>query len=352
MKVNSSTNSKIGIKGINDDIHPDMVDVVKNSFEYIVMGSYSINVYYFGKYKFDFFAEVCKKAKKIDCVAIIPNVFNNHFKSLINDQKKIEGLINKNIGVVINNYNHSKFFLSENDLYLGSANLTPDGFEYNIESVCLFRDLSKINKLRLDLIDFSISDLDRYISGHELSIDDEKFERENNDILASVSSLQDLALKLNPNIGKVLKTLSNYDKSNKILNNAVNKYFCILSIKDFSIVANKFFKLIKEYSQLIEYGNYLIDLYLKEDSEEQDLNVAMSEVKINKYNRLHNKYISTLEKLLFFIEGIPMNIKVKKSTDEFSLKNYEIIKSLKFKLEEQRRQIQVDQNGPFNGEHE
>ncbi|RKJ69511.1 hypothetical protein D7X33_23715, partial [Butyricicoccus sp. 1XD8-22] len=201
MKVNSHTGTKIGLKDKGVDIHSDMTDVVKDSHEYLVMGSYSMNMTSTGYYKFQFFSELCKKAKSVDCIAVIPHIFHSYYKPTVNDQNKLQNLINKNIGVIINNANHSKFLFSENDLYLGSANLTPDGFKDNVESVCLFRDISKVKNLELDLIDFSTREFDRYISGHAISINDEEFEKENNRILASFEELKDLAIKLNPNIG-------------------------------------------------------------------------------------------------------------------------------------------------------
>lgn len=316
-----------GIKKNNESIESDVENIIDNSQEYLVMGSYSFWLpnHIFHKLK--------NVAQNVSSALIVPILDRSNDLQFF--EKKIKCLINANVGVIISAENHSKFVFNEKNIYYGSANLTNGGLNLNVEVITMYDSLRA--DLKSDFNSFVLEEINRFLGNHQKGL------REiNANTFTNFGRLSNMLFKLNPNILKVEKTVNNYEKCNRIIPEAIEGYYATLSSVDFNKVYRKLLVLRRSLEEVYKYGTYVLykeGFLYKENPEE----IEVASERVHRYNRLWQKFNEQLTETLNLLERLPGNLILKLEKDELMIKNYQILLQLKNKiLGEMEKEVEED----------
>jgi hypothetical protein len=277
------------------------------------------------------FKRVKTVSSNIHSTLLIPHV--NRSGDVINKLHKIETLINANVGVIISCFNHSKFLFSEKSIYYGSGNLTDYGLNSNIEAVTVY-DLMR-NDLKSDFIDFALIELNRYFNAQHSGLP-----VMNNQIINSLNTLFGKVLKLNPNITKVEKTVTNFEENNRVIGKAIDTYFALLSFTDFRKVYKKLLVLRRNLEELYKYGTYILikEGFLEVNNPEK---IHVNPNRVDRYNALYIEFNNQLEDTISLLKRLPDTLRLPWEEDRLAQKNYNLITKLKEKLEEEKNNMSL-----------
>jgi hypothetical protein len=312
MIYNAKKNAMWGLKNSGTDITDNILRIIVNAQSYLIIGGYNFS---FGKNYMGIFTELSKK--KIPKLMIIPS----RLYGAKNPQNEIiRFCIKQNIGVILNSNNHSKWIVSEADLYYGSSNFSKTSWKSKIEVVNFnyglnyFYDLN--SRTREDFLQFVKKEIFDFQNRHS------KYNtiRIKNLALHTWRSIDKKIQKLNPDIQKVRNTLENYEDVLADLLSVSDEAFASNEYKVFQSISNSTRRIIDSIEVLCRYAYNEILNETNFENENYDLDEKIAE----KYNFYHSKFLERIEKEIFYLDNLEINKEVADNTDILK-KNSELI---------------------------
>ncbi len=224
-------------------------------------------------------------------------------------------LVRNGVSVSIENKNHSKWIMSENEIYYGSANFTMDSLENKIE-VATFRTFQTRDNLRYEFVNFIQESMDRMTN---------RSNRRNiwgvigeNDMLTTTTRL--LIQRLNPSIEKVVKTVDSVNTVRSLITEVIEnsfwyldnkRYFELTKFADYldNIINNINYKgnvllstkeSSRDFKRKVYYYNYDCDKFLNQVIELSQISkqLLISEKKIPSFTTKNRKLVRMNKELL------------------------------------------------------
>lgn len=307
-----------GIKNNGEDITPEIMRIINSAKQFVIVCGYN----------FTFRSSVgarpffdALKTQSLAGVKILlifpPNLYGPH-----NPQPAIiNHCLTNNLPVILNHHNHSKWLLTDEDLYYGSSNFTNASWKTKVEVLSIHEH----TKLGKGWSQDTIKDFKNFIDNEIADLTATSRRMKNyRGLLTSTrnawKSLKPLVQKFNPSIEKVKRTLGNYDNIISIVNQEVVSWFDYYSKMEFETICNLSSKILKSVDELFEYayGN------IYNETVEED-NIEINSSKIDEYNKLYEQLLFTIDEC---IENLPkedernMNLELR----DLNLKKIEALK--------------------------
>jgi hypothetical protein len=207
------------------DITPEIENIIDKANEFILICGYSFTNHRNPR-------SILKKVidspvKSKHCILPI-----NLFRGLDANRTRSIELVRNGVSVSIENRNHSKWVMSENEIYYGSANFSIDSLVNKIE-VASFKYFQPADLLRSEFCDFVLDSIERMM--HLSNRNSIKGVIGQNDRLTN--STKSLILRFNPTIEKVESTVDSInDVRSMILEIIENSYWFLPDTRYNSIV--------------------------------------------------------------------------------------------------------------------
>ncbi|MBP1617911.1 MAG: hypothetical protein H6Q14_1738 [Bacteroidetes bacterium] len=311
--------SRWGIKDSGEDITTDILDMLRNANSFIVVGGYNFT---FKTAGYSFFGILLDKVKQgIPILMIIPpnmTGFHNNQPTIINF------CITNGIGLILNGNNHSKWLMTENDLYYGSSNFTETSWQKRVEVITIH----KHNHILTDWKRRTILDFHSFIMREIGKI---TRRRTMTTILGLVTKTIDvwttinpLILRLNPSIEKVILTLKNYEEVEYQLNKNIEDWFQYYDPKTFNTIYDYNSRILNKIIDLCEFA--YLNIY---NETTQDKRIDNQEI-IDQYNSLHSEFKKTIENALANLSE-NINLSSRATTDLFE-NNLNVLRLIESKI--------------------
>lgn len=290
--IGNANYSKWGIKDSGEDITNDIIDIVHSANTFIIIGGYNFSFRGMG---LAFFTEIVNKAQNGVPVLMIfpPFLFGGH-----NPQPRlINFCLAHNIGVILNHHNHSKWLMTENDLYYGSSNFTPTSWRDRVEVVTIHRHRNIASSWkRPTILDF------RYFIQREIAdLTNPRRRMHTYTGLVTLTvttwnNIRPLVKRLNPSVEKVKQTIENFDEVELSLKFIVEEWFDFGNEEMLEEVYDMNGKILESVENLCEYGyaNIYNETMLEDTIVKSEMREVNNRRTINKYNELHAQFESTL----------------------------------------------------------
>ncbi|AHW61453.1 hypothetical protein SAMN05444285_10689 [Draconibacterium orientale] len=274
-----------GIKDSGEDITNEILSILNNANSFIIVGGYNFT---FKTAGYSFFRILQNKVRQgIPVLMIIPSNltgYNNSQPAIINF------CITNGIGLILNGNNHSKWLMTENDLYYGSSNFTETSWRQRIEVVTIHRHNNLYGSWkRRTLLDFRLF-IQREISKINRRPTMNAIPGLIANTIAVWNRILPLVLRLNPSIEKVIYTLRNYGEVETLLNENIEEWFQLYDIKLFKQVYEYNANILKKYNDLCDFAYSNIYNETTENREFRNEDI------INEYNFLHSEFVKTIER--------------------------------------------------------
>ncbi|MGB4831065.1 MAG: phospholipase D-like domain-containing protein [Chitinophagales bacterium] len=291
-----------GLKDSGEDITNDIIDIATNATSFIVAAGYNFSFRHAGMM---FFNELTHKANNgIPVILIVPP----HLAGQYNPQPKlINYCIANNIGVILNKSNHSKWLLTENDLYYGSSNFTPTSWRDRVEVVTIHRHRKIfMNWKRATILDFRL-----FI---QREIADINNKRRNMHLYPGLipltvntwNNIKPLIRRLNPSIEKVKETLENYETVELSLYFVIEQWFIQANQEGIEIIYSMSYEILEIINNICEYA--YANIYNESIKNDEIQNKEV----IDNYNNLHDKFIEVIDQQILTVEKLG-NMKQRRS---------------------------------------
>jgi len=268
-----------GIKNTGDDISEYMMDIVKNANQFIVVGGYNFTFRDSAAAR-PFFEALTQRVR--DGIKVLM-LFPPNLHARFNPQPRIiRYCFGNGIAVILNHQNHSKWLLTDVQMYYGSSNFTTSSWKDKVEVISLHDHADLPNKRwALD----TIQDFNQFLQDEVRDFSNRRRMLDYPGLLANTigvwGGLQPLILRLNPSIEKVKSTLSNYDKIQGTLREQVSYWFHNFNDELFSTVLRLSYDISSAVDRVCEYGYGNI---YNETVEKDDIDLRLGV--INTYNKL------------------------------------------------------------------
>jgi len=274
-----------GIKDSGEDITTEILNILNNANSFIIVGGYNFT---FKTAGYSFFSILKNKVRQgVPVLMIIPSNltgYNNNQPAIINF------CFTNRIGLILNGNNHSKWLMTENDLYYGSSNFTDTSWKHRIEVVTIHRHNHIYGSWkRRTLLDFRLF-IQREISKINRRPTMAAIPGLIANTIAVWNRINPLVLRLNPSIEKVILTLRNYGEVETLLNKNVEEWFQLYDMKVFKRIYEYNANIFKKYNDLCEFA------YLNIYNETTESSEIINEEIINEYNFLHSEFVETIER--------------------------------------------------------
>lgn len=296
--INSYSNW--GLKRSTQDITNNIMSIITNANRFIIVGGYNFT---FKTAGYTFFAELKLKAATIPTLLILPP---NLYGSGNSAQSNIIDFCNNNgIGIILNSYNHSKWILTDKDLYYGSSNFSETSWKRKVEVVTIHNH-SKINspwaiKTIIDFKDFIKEEI-------VLIRNRSTMQRITGLIENTINiwnSIKVRIIKLNPSIEKVQITLNNYEDVILDLQETCILWYETSYFENFQEIQKLSSIILKKINTLCSfaYNNMFNEIINNGNSFKVDLNKEI----VYTYNKYHSELLETIDiciKKLEFIDPL------------------------------------------------
>jgi len=280
-----------GIKDSGEDITPEILDILNNANSFIVVGGYNFT---FKTAGYTFFSILLTKVRQgIPVLMIIPPNLTGYHN---NQPAIINFCLTNGIALILNGNNHSKWLMTENDLYYGSSNFTDTSWRQRVEVITIHRHRHIFgNWKRRTLLDF------RLFIQREIA----KIHRRPTmtvipgliaNTIATWNNINPLIQRLNPSIEKVISSLKNYNQVELLLNNVIEDWFQVYDPDNFKVVYDLNFKILDSVAHLCEYAYINIFNETIEKKEISDKQI------INSYNEYHSNFQSLIKSSIATLE--------------------------------------------------
>jgi hypothetical protein len=171
------------------------------------------------------------------------------------NRSKALTLIQNGVSVSVEDKNHSKWMMSEREIYYGSANFTIDSLERKIE-VATFRYFIKSDPIKEEFAKFIIESMDRMLStSNRQKI--RGYIRKNNLL---TNSTRDQIKRLNPSIEKVVQTVDAINSVKSSIHEVLENSYWYLDDKHYHYLTQIAWRLEEEMREINFRGNELLNL--------------------------------------------------------------------------------------------
>lgn len=312
-----------GIKNNGEDISPEIMRIINNAKQFIIVCGYNFTFRTSAGARPFFDALQAKSVAGIKVMLILPPKLHGKY----NPQPAIiHHCLTNNLPVILNHQNHSKWLLTDEDLYYGSSNFTNASWKDRVEVVSIHEH----TKLAKNWSQETIKDFKTFINKEIIDLNKPKRKMKNyRGLLTSTrntwNGVKPLINKLNPSIQKVIITLENYDKIISCIESEVIKWFDCYSKKEFEMICNLSSRIINSVDDLCEYayGNIYNETVYPD-------NIDVSEQNISEYNARYEQVISVIDQC---IEELKVIKEDQETQNDLSIKNLSAINKLKQTIE-------------------
>lgn len=289
--ITSLNTSWWGIKHSGDDISSHILAILDNASAFIVVGGYNFTFPSSAGSR-PFFDLLLQKVRSGVPVMMIfpPSLHGRH-----NPQPAIINYcLSNGIGVILNHQNHSKWLLTETQMYYGSSNFTTASWGQRVEVVSL-HDHADIpswwsRETIKDFYDFIRQEMTRLREPARRM-------RSYRGLLTLTRTAwnrtRPLIRRLNPSIAKVKETLSNYDDVQAALREPLSSWFDQYEPPYFERLFDLSATIAVAIDDLCSYAY----AHIYNETIEQD-NTDLSPRTIDAYNALHEKALLTIDSAL------------------------------------------------------
>lgn len=290
----------IGIK--KGDITAEFDNLINNAKEIFIVGGYSFTQPHNRKSILKKLID--SKAKIKHCVFPIdlfrgPDANRNHAITLINN----------GVSVSLEADNHSKWLLTENEVYFGSVNFTKYSIEKRIEVVA-FKTFIKGDLLRSEFVDFTVASM----RNMRLTSNRDRLSPVINRNTALVSANRHRIKKLNPSIRKVISTLDSLSQLQSIINQILVNNFWLLDDKYYLQLSRRVIEFQTMLGRINSSGNRI----LREVQEKKDF----SEYSLRAYNDICDRFNNSFTRFDMTANDY---IQTVKEPQAFTLKNRDLV---------------------------
>ncbi len=278
------SNSWWGIKNSGDDITTEIMRIVNNADLFIIVCGYNFSFRTSAASRQFFNALVNRQTTGVQVLMIFPP----YLSIKANPQPRIiNHLITNGVPIILNQHNHSKWLLTDKDLYYGSSNFTMASWKQKVEVLSIHEH----NNLNKNWSQNTIKDFKTFIDAEvaNLSAAGRKM-KSYCGLLTSTRtawrSIKPLVKKFNPSIDKVIATMENYDEIFSILHEQLVYWFDYYNPKEFERMFNLSSRIALAIDTLCEYA--MGHIYNESISPEKE--VADPKI-ISEYNIFYGKAI-------------------------------------------------------------
>lgn len=268
--------SRWGIKDSGVDITPDMLDIISRATEFIIIGGYNFS---FGNSGPSIFPDLRNRVRNgVPALIIMPPHLQNG-----NHLPAINFCISNNIALILNHNNHSKWILTDQDLYYGSSNFSATSWLNRIEVVSLhrFRTSGQRGWQRwtiqdfIDFVQLQITNLSRRRAMNQY---------QNLRLLTTNTwlNISNRIQRLNPDRTKVKESLEAYEQVYLDLGHILSEYFLSYDKVTFERIYKQTIQIQNNVNAICDYGYQNIYNEFETDMKYEDAIVAQ-------YNGLHDE---------------------------------------------------------------
>lgn len=313
-----------GIKNSREDITSEIMRIINDADSFIIVCGYNFTFNTSAGARPFFDALRDKSLAGVQCLLIFPP--NLH--SAYNPQPNIiNHCLTNNLPIILNHQNHSKWLLTDKDLYYGSSNFTNASWKNRVEVLSIHEHTFLGNWAQQTIKDFKTF-IDTEIA--DLNRPARRMKTYRGLLTSTKNAWKSIGLlvhKFNPSIEKVIKTLANYDQIISILNKEVVNWFDSYSKREFEIIYNLSSKILITVDRLCEYayGN-IYNETIKVDNIEK-----INQSVINGYNRLYQQVLKNVEEC---VEGLSEERADSIINSEVHFSNLQKINSIKQIIDE------------------
>lgn len=243
------------------------------------------------------------KAKAKHCILPI-----DLFRSKDVNRKTAVMLIDNGVSVSIEARNHSKWLMTDKEIYFGSANFSKFSIEKRIEAVAIGEFLSG-DPLRKDFSNFTISSMARMSSNANknrirgLIVKNQKLIRRSKVFVK----------RFNPSIKKVVATLSKINDVQSSIREVLSNCYWLLDDKCYSELTRSSASYLELVNKIGKSGNKLLQNY--ETPAHQD---------VKNYNNLCDQFLQIIDEYPIIAEQL---MQQQSEIPAFSVKNRSLSKS-------------------------
>jgi hypothetical protein len=285
-------NSSWGIKDSGKDISADIISIVNRATDFIVAGGYNFN--FRNGVGATFFAALqAKAAAGIPVLMLMPPSLAGSYNPM---PAIINNLVSANIAVIINRHNHSKWILSNKDLYYGSCNFTPTSWKDRIEVITFHHDLLTIAWKRRtvnDFYQFLRTEINRFTTG---SRSVKKYPAL---VTATVNNwirLKPLIKKFNPSVERVRETLQNIEAAELILLSVMESWLLQFDSSTVDRIYAMCHEIWATIANLADYG------YGHIYNEVQNQQTIDDQRIVTGYNDRHRRFVETVDRCIIQLQ--------------------------------------------------
>jgi hypothetical protein len=280
-------NSWWGIKDSGDDITKQILAIVNNAKGFVVVAGYNFT-FRTSVGARPFFDALLQKLKSGVPVLM---VFPPRLHGAYNPQPAIINFcLSNGIAVILNHQNHSKWMLTESQMYYGSSNYTNASWRDRVEVISLHDQANITAPWAKETTRDFYSFLRREIAtltgkGRGMM----SYGGLTNLTTTTWRRINTLILRLNPSFDKVKKTLDNYDKIQNLLNQSVIDWFEYYDSESFDTVFRLCAAISNAIDNLCEYA--YANIYNESTSYD---NLDLPKETVDTYNVLYELAVDTI----------------------------------------------------------
>lgn len=271
-----------GIKNNGEDITPEIMRIINSAKQFIIVCGYNFTFRTSAGARVLFDALLARSIAGVQVLLIFPPKLHGKY----NPQPAIiHYCLTNNLPVILNHQNHSKWLLTDEDLYYGSSNFTNASWRDRVEVLSIHEH----TMLRKNWSQDTIKDFKDFIDKEIVDLNKPARRMKNyRGLLTSTRNtwrnVKLLIKKLNPSIEKVVITLENYDDIISSINSEVVNWFDSYSKREFELICNLSSSIIRSVDELCEYayGNIYNETVCSE-------NINLPEKIISEYNALYKQ---------------------------------------------------------------
>lgn len=283
-------NSTWGIKRSGHDIANDIIGIINNADNFIIVGGYNFT---FKTVGYSFFIELRRKALQgIPVLIILPS---HLYGNGSNQPAIINFCIANGIGVILNGNNHSKWILTDKDLYYGSSNFSVSSWKNKVEVVTIHNHSNIHKKWKTD----TVNDFKDFVQDEIKSLKRRKTMTRIPGLIIYTrivwNGINSRMLRLNPSIHKVIITLENYENVVHHLEKVCSLWFETENLEDYNRIKKLSRKILKKVDELCSYAYSNIYNETLSEYDSRDINVDLSKEMIDTYNQKHSELITVIE---------------------------------------------------------
>lgn len=282
-------NSTWGIKRSGDDIANNIINIITNADEFIIVGGYNFTYKTAG---YTFFAELRRKAiQGVPVLIILPSNLSGMGS---NQPAIITFCIANGIGIILNGSNHSKWILSDKDLYYGSSNFSDSSWKTKVEVITIHNHSLINRQWKTDTVD----DFKNFVQNEIKALKRRKTMTRIPGLIVYTrivwNDIKSRMLRLNPSIEKVIFTLKNYEHVVDNLEKNCSLWFETEQFDDYAQIKKLSHRILKKIDELCSYAyTNIYNETVENGSKSIDINLS-NEV-IETYNKIHFELIVLIE---------------------------------------------------------